>query len=73
VRHVLILLAASSVLLACESTYHPEYHPVTVSHYSQSVSYPTVLGSSSVPSVIMNVPPPPTPPTAGPAWPNDDQ
>ena len=71
-RHVLILLAGSCALLACTSTYHPEYHPVTMSHYSQSVSYPTVLGSPSVPSVIMNVPPPPAPPTAGPAWPNDE-
>jgi hypothetical protein len=70
VRHFIVMLAASGVLAACSSTYHPEYHPVTVSHYSQSVSYPTVLPAGGQPSVIMNVPPPPPPPTGVPEWPN---
>jgi hypothetical protein len=69
VRHLIVLLAASSVLAACSSTYHPEYHPVTVSHYSQSVSYPMVLPAGG-PSVVMNVPPPQPPPTEQPEWPN---
>jgi hypothetical protein len=72
VRYVLVLLATSCTLAACANEYHPEYHPVTVSHYSQSVSYPTVLGASTVPSVIMNVPPPPAPPTVTPpGWPDE--
>ena len=69
-RHFIVLLAASGALAACSSNYHPEYHPVTVSHYSQSVSYPTVLPAGSPPSVTMNVAPPAPPPTAAPEWPN---
>jgi hypothetical protein len=70
VRHFIVLLATSGALAACSSSYHPEYHPVTVSHYSQSVSYPTVLPAGGAPSVIMNVPPPQPPPTNVPEWPN---
>ena len=67
-RHLLTLLTVGSALAACSNEYHPEYHPVTVSHYTQSVSYPADYGAPP-PSIVMNMPPPPQPPTAKPEWP----
>ncbi len=40
----LVLLAAPLALLACSSNYHPEYHPVTVSNFSQNIAYPAPSG-----------------------------
>lgn len=72
-RRFIVLFAASAALAACTTTYHPEYHPVTVSHYSQSVSYPVVSPASTLPSVTMYAPPLPAPPTRVPEeWPSGD-
>ena len=62
---VLTLAAAVSVLAACTSTYHPEYHPVTVTSYEQHVSGPS--------GARMQSPPPPTPPAPPPwsGWPDE--
>jgi hypothetical protein len=68
VRHLVILLAVGWALAACSNEYHPEYHPVTVSHYSQTVAYPAPDGPPPA-SVVMYVPPPPPPPTQKPEWP----
>jgi hypothetical protein len=46
VRPIVILVAASLALVACASTYHPEYHPVTVSN----VAYPVVVNNGGSPS-----------------------
>jgi hypothetical protein len=47
-RTRVVALSALSLLplLGCSSSYHPEYHPVTVSHFSQNVSYPVSVGSA---------------------------
>ena len=41
----IILIAATFASLACESTYHPEYHPVTVTtvHQAWSGGAPVVV------------------------------
>ena len=49
-RHLMVLGVAAVVLAACTDTYHPEYHPVTVSTSSQNISYPvTVQPASTAP------------------------
>jgi hypothetical protein len=35
---------------ACGNTYHPEYHPVTTSSYSESYSNPVVVHNGGTPS-----------------------
>jgi len=37
-------------LTACTETYHPEYHPVTVSTSSQNISYPVNVRSANAPN-----------------------
>ena len=69
-------LAAASFVLAlaaCTETYHPEYHPVTVSEVSQNLNYPVVVHNSGSPSErspvyvgqgpapVLATPPPPPP------------
>lgn len=50
-RHVLYPVwslpsfAASLILAGCSSSYHPEYHPVTVSNFSQNLSYPVAVNN----------------------------
>ena len=39
-RYSMLLGLAAIVLSACTDTYHPEYHPVTVTNSSQNISYP---------------------------------
>ncbi len=41
----LILIACGVLSAACSSTYHPEYHPVTVTQVSQDLSYPVTVNS----------------------------
>jgi len=51
----------SFAIAGCSSSYHPEYHPVTVSNFSQNIAYPapsTVDASQGLrPPVIIAAPP----------------
>ena len=42
-----IVTVFAAAVTACSSSYHPEYHPITVSNFSQNVAYPV---SASAPS-----------------------
>jgi hypothetical protein len=72
VRPFAFALAALAIA-ACGNTYHPEYHPVTVTSYEQHVAYPAAGSPSAQPAVVFRPPPPPQPPTPAPwsAWPDD--
>jgi hypothetical protein len=72
VVRLLTCALAASAILACGNTYHPEYHPVTVTSYEQHVAYPTAASASSQPASVFFRPPPPPPPTPAPwsAWPD---
>lgn len=52
-------------LTACSSVYHPEFHPVNLSNYSQNLSYPVMVehgGDPAARSALIIAPaPPPTP------------
>ena len=41
-RNIAVVVCAGA-LFACTDTYHPEYHPVTVTNVQQSVSAPVVV------------------------------
>ena len=45
-RTVAVCTLVSLALAGCASSYHPEYHPVTVSNFSQNVSYPVSVSSA---------------------------
>jgi hypothetical protein len=47
-------------LAACSSSYHPEYHPVTVSNFSQNIAYPVSVhgGTASIERAPVYVAPP---------------
>jgi len=73
---VAALALAITALAACTSTYHPEYHPVTVTSYEQHVSNGATLGVPGAPpqagpvlSAPAPQPPPPPPPWS--AWPSE--
>jgi hypothetical protein len=78
-RTRLAALAVPLALAACSSTYHPEYHPVTVSEISQNLDYPVMIhnvGAAAERSPVLVVPPPapylampPPPPRQAPALP----
>jgi hypothetical protein len=57
------LLAAALALTACSSSNHPEYHPVTVSNFSQNVSYPVAVNNGGTTPAPVYV----TPAVVGPA------
>jgi len=69
-RHLsprLLALAALCALPACSSNYHPEYHPVAVSNFSQNIAYPVyVLPASPVPQAALGMPSPALPADAPP-------
>jgi hypothetical protein len=68
----LLLFALAALAVACGNTYHPEYHPVTLTNYEQHVSYPTGNATTGrLPETVFRPPPPPQPPTPAPwsAWP----
>ena len=68
----LVLLSAAMSLAACTSTYHPEYHPVTLTNYEQHVSYPASgRAPRAAPTLVAPAPPAPQPPPPWSAWPND--
>jgi hypothetical protein len=52
--HALLPLAAS-LALGCSSSYHPEYHPVTVSNFQQNLSYPVAVHNGASPSAAAPV------------------
>jgi hypothetical protein len=66
IAFALVLLA----LPACGNTYHPEWHPVTVSHFSQNLDYPVTVqngGDPAMRSPVIIAPAPmpaPAPPPA---------
>ena len=72
-RRIVLPLAASLAIVtlgACSSSYHPEYHPVTVSN----VSYPVMVnngGSGAEPTPVFVVPA--VPMAAAPAVPLPEQ
>ena len=64
---------------ACGNTYHPEYHPVTVTSYEQHVTSPTPgngvahAGAPAAGGATLVAPPPPqpSPPPPWSAWPSE--
>jgi hypothetical protein len=70
VVRLLTFALATIVLLACGNTYHPEYHPVTVTSYEQHVAYPTAASASSQPASVFFRPPQPPTPAPWSAWPD---
>ncbi len=50
---VLLLVAP---LVACGNSYHPEYHPVTVSNIQQSYSSPVYVEGTTRPVVVAPAP-----------------
>ena len=75
----LALVAGSLAVAACTRTYHPEYHPVTVTSYEQHVTStvpPNVAehGASpgaAGPTLVAPPPPAPYPPPPWSAWPSE--
>ena len=41
------VIAVALALAACTSSYHPEYHPVSVNNVSQDISYPVVVNGGA--------------------------
>ena len=71
-----LLLVAAASTAACTSTYHPEYHPVTVTSYEQHVnttSPPPGYATFAAPGATLETPPPPRPQPPPPwsAWPSE--
>jgi hypothetical protein len=70
-----IMLASAVALVAfagCTSTYHPEYHPVTVTSYEQHVT--TTAGTAGAqPGPVLSAPEPQrrVPPPPWSAWPSE--
>ena len=77
----LVALAGLLALAACTSTYHPEYHPVSINNVEQNLAYPvTVNGGGAtaqrsgpvyvVPGTVAGGPPltPPPPPAPPPGF-----
>jgi hypothetical protein len=63
-------------LAGCANTYHPEYHPVTNTSYSQNVNQPVTVDAYGRPVQVPPVqgpttrfPPPPQPPQPPPDFP----
>jgi hypothetical protein len=75
----LALVAGSLAIAACANTYHPEYHPVTVTSYEQHVTStaPANVGARGAPvaapgpTLMAPPPPPPYPPPPWSAWPSE--
>ena len=49
-RCLFVIALAVTALVGCTDTYHPEYHPVTVSTVSQNISYPVTVQSGVAPA-----------------------
>jgi hypothetical protein len=50
VRRLIPAFAATLLCAACSSEYHPEYHPVVVSNFSQNLSYPVSVNNGGAPT-----------------------
>jgi hypothetical protein len=71
-----LMFAPAVALVAfagCSSTYHPDYHPVTVTSYEQHVTNPASGGVGMQAGTVLSAPPPQTPPPPPPwsAWPSE--
>jgi hypothetical protein len=64
---------APLLVAACGNTYHPDYHPVTVTSYEQHVTGAPGGSSAAQPGPVFRAPPPQPPPTPAPwsAWPEE--
>jgi len=53
------LVVVPLALGACGNTYHPEYHPVTVTQVKQQIAYPVTVqtGTEPAPVVVASAPP----------------
>ncbi len=49
-RRIFFALAVAALATACGNTYHPEYHPVNVSHFSQNLDYPVTVQNGADPA-----------------------
>jgi hypothetical protein len=72
-RAIMFAAIALAALAGCTSTYHPEYHPVTVTSYEQHVTNPPSVQGGTQPGALMSAPPPPQPQPPPPwsAWPSE--
>lgn len=73
-RRCIPTFAAFLALAACSKSYHPEYHPVSVSNFHQELSYPVSVnngGNASERSPVYVVPGPPGSPQVVPLVPSD--
>ena len=59
-RRLVTISLAMTALCGCTNTYHPEYHPVSVSTISQNTSYPVnvqpvgaPMPASTTPGVVI--------------------
>lgn len=46
IAHAVAVFAAALGLVACANEYHPEYHPVSQSSYSQTITQPVTVFNS---------------------------
>lgn len=64
------LALVALAVTACSSSYHPEYHPVTVSNVSQNLSYPVAVNNGgAAPAPVYVVPAPAATTPANVPWP----
>ncbi len=68
-----VFVLAPLLVAACGNTYHPEYHPVTVTSYEQHVSGAPAGSAGAQAGPVFRAPPPQQPPTPAPwsAWPGE--
>jgi hypothetical protein len=65
------LVVVPLALGACGNTYHPEYHPVTVTQLEQQIAYPVTVQTGTEPAPVVVAPAPPAePPAPWPPWPS---
>ena len=58
---LLPFIAPSFLVVACSTEYHPEYHPVTVSEFTQTLAYPVAVNNGPSPAPVYVVPGAPPP------------
>jgi hypothetical protein len=50
------ILAAPLAATACANTYHPEYHPVSITRLQQDLAYPVTVQNGPSPGPVVIVP-----------------
>jgi hypothetical protein len=66
------LAIAPLAIAACGNTYHPEYHPVTVTHYEHHLAYPVTVQTGARPAPVVIAPAPTGGvPAPWPSWPTE--